>query len=196
MIIKMPKLYLLLLSIIGCCMTFVGNAQSQTSIEDERAKQLKEVGVSIPDPDRISRVAAETFSKPVLKQDLAILKNLAKDANTFANLVSKLTDGYEDYLRQNSMFEFVTNKVKAAPVVKEYTELDSKFKKIRNQAYLNLGKLALADGKRMEAFLFFNDAYRLSNFSCHNGKDDCIRYEAEQELKKILGVSSESYIHY
>lgn len=193
---KLIKSFLVIFSLIGCSIIFTGNAHSQTSIEDERAKQLKEMGVNIPNPENITKIAAEIFSKPVLEQDFDALETLAKDANTFANLVSKLREEYKDYIRQNSRYEFVTKEVEAAPALKEYVELDSKFKRIRNQAYLNLGKLALADGKQMKAFLFFKDAYRLSSFSCYDGKDDCMRYEAEQELKKMLGVTSESYVHW
>ena len=193
---KLRKSFLFLFYLIGCSIIFAGNVQSQSSIEDERAKQLKEMGVSIPNPENITKLAAETFSKPVLEQDFETLKSLAKDANTFANLVSKVSDEYDDYLRENSRYEFLTKEVKAAPVVKEYLEIDSKFKLIRNQAYMNLGRLALADGNQMQAFLFFKDAYRLSTFSCYEGKDNCMRYQAEQELKKMLGVSSDSYIHW
>ncbi len=90
----------------------------------------------------------------MLEQDFKTLESLAKDANTFSNLVSRLSNEYNDYLRQNSRYEFVTKEVKSAPAIKEYVALDSKFKGIRNQAYLNLGKLSLADGKQMQAFLF------------------------------------------
>ena len=193
---KLFKPLLFLFYLIGCFTLFIGNAQSQNSIEDERAKQLKEMGVNIPNPENITKQAAEIFSKPVFEQDFKALENLAKDANTFSNLVSRLSDEYDDYLRQNSRYEFVTKEVKAAPARKEYAALDNKFKRMRNQAYLNLGKLSLADGKQMQAFLFFKDAYRLSPFTCHQGKDNCMRYQAEQELKKMLGVSSDSYVHW
>ena len=65
----------------------------------------------------------------------------------------------------------------------------NEFLEIRNQAYFNLGLLAKNENKTMEAFLYFKDAYRLSLFDCRGTSEKyCIRWKAEQELQKLLGL--------
>lgn len=171
-------------------------AQESVSLEDERTKQLQELGVLLPDPVAIRDSAEAEFAKPISEQDANRLEEIASDANTYSNLVSKVTDEYNDYLRENSRYDFVTEEVRKAPIVENLLGLDSEFKGIRNQAYLNLGVLAMDDGREMEAFLFFNDAYRLSVFGCAEGVDNCVRYQAEQHMKNLLGVEGESYVHW
>jgi len=171
-------------------------AQESVSLEEQRTKQLQELGVLLPDPVAIRSAAEAEFAKPVAEQDADLLKEIASDANAYSNLVSKITDEYNDYLRENSRYDFVTEEVRKAPIVNSLLELDSEFKGIRNQAYLNLGVIAMDDGREMEAFLFFNDAYRLSVFSCAEGVDNCIRYQAEQYMKSLLGVDGDSYVHW
>lgn len=171
-------------------------AQESVSLEDERTKQLQELGGLLPDPVAIIGSAEAEFAKPISEQDANRLEEIASDANTYSNLVSKVTDEYNDYLRENSRYDFVTEEVRKAPIVENLLGLDSEFKGIRNQAYLNLGVLAMDDGREMEAFLFFNDAYRLSVFGCAEGVDNCVRYQAEQHMKNLLGVEGESYVHW
>ena len=172
------------------------NAQEIISLDDERTKQLEELGVLLPNPTAIRAAAAEEFAKPISGQDAERLEDLAGDANKYSNLVSKITDEYNDYLRENSRYDFVTEEVKRAPVVKSLLALDSEFKGIRNRAYLNMGILAMESGRQMEAFLLFNDAFRLSVFGCSDGVENCVRYEAEQHMKTLLGVEGESYIYW
>jgi hypothetical protein len=172
------------------------SAQESMSLEDDRTKQLQELGVLLPDPVAIRASAEAEFAKPVAEQDADRLEDIASEANTYSNLVSKITDEYNDYLRDNSRYDFVTEEVRKAPIVGSLLSLDSEFKGIRNQAYLNLGILAMDDGRQMEAFLFFNDAFRLSVFDCSEGVDLCVRHQAEQHMKHLLGVEGESYVHW
>tara|TARA_R100000935_G_scaffold57698_1_gene92244 strand:- start:4670 stop:5287 length:618 start_codon:yes stop_codon:yes gene_type:complete len=171
-------------------------AQDLVNLDDERTKQLQELGVLLPNPEEIKRLSSEEFGKPLDQQDAEVLDEIARDANTYANLVSKITDEYDDYIRDNSRYDFVVEEVQKAPVVDVYLTADNEFKTIRNQAYLNLGKIALADGDQMKAFLLLNDAFRLSPFSCANGTEGCIRYEAEQLMKGQLGIEGQSYINW
>jgi hypothetical protein len=171
-------------------------AQESLSLEDERTKQLQELGILLPDPVSIRAAAEAEFTKSVAEQDADLLEEIASDANAYSNLVSRITDEYNDYLRENSRYDFVTEEVRKAPIVESLLALDSEFKGIRNQAYLNLGIIAMDDGREMEAFLFFNDAYRLSVFSCSEGVDNCVRYQAEQYMKSLLGVEGDSYIYW
>ena len=172
------------------------NAESINSLEEERTKQLQEMGVWLPNPEKIIASAEQEFKKPIETQSADILKEIAEKANHYANLVAKISDEYTDYLRDNSRYDFVTEVVRRASVVRNLGNQDTIFKTIRNQAYINLGRLALAEGKDMKAFLLFNDAFRLSVFSCTDGKDKCIRYEAEQYMKELLGVEGESYVYW
>ena len=188
------KLVCLIASVTFLNPTFVG-AEGLNSLEDERKKQLQELGVLLPEPDAIIADAEEEFAKPIQDQSKTRLEDISKRANSYANLISKIADEYDDYLRSNSRYDFVVEEVQNASVVEELMKADSVFKTIRNRAYLNLGRIALAEKEEMKAFLLFNDAFRLSAFSCGDGKDNCVRYEAEQYMKELLGVQGESYVH-
>lgn len=177
-------------------MVSIANAQEAISLENERTKQLQELGVLLPDPVTIRETAKIEFAKPVLDQDVETLEGLAKDANLYSNLVTKITDEYNDYLNDNSRYDFVIEEVRKAPIVENLLNLDAEFKGIRNRAYLNLGQISLEDGREMEALLLLSDAYRLSVFSCEGGVDDCVRYQAEQHMKALLGVEGDSYVHW
>lgn len=171
-------------------------AQSLDLLNDERTKQLQELGVLLPNPQEIRATAAEEFAKPKLEQDPGVLEELANAANSYSNLVHKITDEYNEYIRENSRYDFVTEEVRKASVVTSLLELDSEFKGIRNRAYVNLGIIAKEEGREMEAFLFFNDAFRLSVFDCADGVENCTRYEAEQHMKSMLGVEGDSYVNW
>lgn len=172
------------------------HAQDSVSLEDERSEQLQDLGVSLPDPAAIRATAEAEFLRPVVDQNADQLEDIASDANAYSNLVSKITDQYDDYIRDNSRYDFVIEEVRKAPITASLRRLDREFKGIRNQAYLNLGVLAMNNGQMMEAFLFFNDAYRLSAFGCAEGLDNCIRHEAEQYMKDLLNVEGESYVYW
>lgn len=172
------------------------SAQSINDLEVERTKQLQEMGVLLPNPQEIIASAQQEFSKDIQAQDTSALKRIAERANHYANLVDKIYGEYTDYLRDNSRYDFVTEEVRKATLLGVLEDKDTEFKTIRNQAYINLGRLAQDDGKDMEAFLFFNDAFRLSTFSCYEGQDKCLRYQAEQYMKKLLGVEGDSYVYW
>lgn len=181
---------------LGLCFAHPLSAQDAISLEDERTKQLQELGVLLPNPDIIREIANAEFSKPLQEQDPDTLEKIAKEANTYSNLVTKITKEYNDYLRDNSRYDFVTEEVRRAPIVERLFSLDSEFKTFRNQAYLNLGLLSQADGKEMEAFLYFNDAFRLSTFDCPDGAEECVRYQAEQHMKTLLHIEGGSYVYW
>lgn len=177
-------------------MVTTATSQELISLDDERTRQLQELGVLLPNPVAIRETAAIEFAKPLSDQDAEILEVLAKDANTYSNLVDKITDEYNDYLRDNSRYDFVIEEVRKASIVDNLLNLDSEFKGIRNRAYLNLGLIAFENGQEMKAFLLFNDAFRLSAFDCADGVDDCVRYQAEQQMKQLLGVEGDSYVYW
>ena len=64
-------------------------------------------------------------------------------------------------------------------------------KDVRNEIYIRLGDMSYENGDKLEAFMYYRDAYRLSTFrSGING----VRYRAEQKMKEILGLTEvESY---
>ena len=181
---------------LSLCLVTTIKAQGINDLELERSKQLQEMGVLLPNPQEIIASAQQEFSKDIEAQDASTLKNIAEQANHYANLVDKIYGEYTDYLRDNSRYDFVTKEVRKATLFGVLEGKDVEFKTIRNQAYLNLGRLAQDDGREIEAFLFFNDAFRLSTFSCYEGKDKCIRYQAEQYMKKLLGLEGDSYVNW
>lgn len=135
------------------------------------------MGVLLPNPQEIIASAAQEFAKDIQAQDADILKKIAEQANHYANLVGKISDEYTDYIMDSSRYEFVAEEVRKAKLVGILAYKDSEFKTIRNQAYINLGRLAPNNGNDMETFLFYNDAFRLSLFPCYDGKDQCLRYQ-------------------
>ena len=177
-------------------MVTTATSQELISLDDERTRQLQELGVLLPNPVAIRETAVIEFAKPLSDQDAEILEVLAKDANTYSNLVDKITNEYNDYLRDNSRYDFVIEEVRKASIVDNLLILDSEFKGIRNRAYLNLGLIAFENGQEMKAFLLFNDAFRLSAFDCADGVDGCVRYQAEQQIKQLLGVEGDSYVYW
>ena len=160
------------------------------SLEEERSAELEKFDVTeIPDLNVVRNSAKHLFSLPLEKQDSEQLKELARVANMTANLVNYIYDEYDDYYRDNYRYEFIQKKVQIPASV--YGAIFNEFLKIRNQAYFNLGLISKNDGRTMEAFLYFKDAFRLSSFDC--GKDKpaigCMRWKAEQELQKLLVLS-------
>ena len=144
----------------------------------------------IPDPDGIRRIAKEIFSKPISDQDADVLQSLAKQSNSYANMVNFIKDEYDDFRRENYSYDFVLEKLN--PSLGHYARIVNEFLAIRNRAYFNLGMKAKETGNNVPALLWFRDAYRLSSFEC--GKDQaretCMRWKAEQELQKLLGLSA------
>jgi hypothetical protein len=196
--ITMKNLHVGLISFLfsaALCSTSIF-AQNTNNLEQERTKQLQEMGILLPNAQDIINLSDNEFGKQIENQSEEVLLEIVKQSNHYANLVSKIYDEYSDYIRDNSRYEFVTNEVNRSPLINVLAEKDSVFKTIRNQAYINLGRLALAEGEDMKAFLLFNDAFRLSSFSCYEGKDNCIRYTSEQYMKELLGIEGESYVHW
>ena len=163
---------------------------STLSLEEEREATLKEFDITeVPSLDAVRAFAAQLFSLPLEKQSPDQLKELAKEANRTANLVDYIYDEYDDYYRDNYRYEFIQELV-IGPA-SEYGKIFNEFVDIRNQAYYNLGIISRNNGRTLEAFLYFKDAFRLSSFDCGSGTlaKSCMRWKAEQELQNLLGLS-------
>ena len=87
-------------------------AQEIESLEDERTKQLEEMGVLLPSLSSIRELSGSEFEKPLDQQNSDTLEEIADVSNTLANLVGKLLDGYNDYIRDNSRYDFVLEEVR------------------------------------------------------------------------------------
>lgn len=119
------------------------------------------------------------------------LKDAAKSSNAAANFIGNITDVYDDYKRENYKYDFVLEKVN--PSRDAYVAKSNALKVLRNQCYFRIGLELKGDGKNLEAFLYFKDAFRLSPM-VENGKEG-LRYKAEQEMKKLLGLQEiESFV--
>lgn len=165
-------------------------AQSTLDIEDRRRADLEKLKSGIPNPAKLREIAASTFAKPISQQNEDILRSLADESNRYANMVNFIKDEYDEYHRDSYRFDFVLKKLSGPR--NAYGAVFNEFLGIRNRAYFNLGMKAKEEGKIIEALLLFRDAYRLSNFDCGKRQDreDCMRWRAEQELQKLLGLSS------
>ena len=163
-------------------------AQSELDIDTQRAADLKKFDAGIPSQDNLREIATTTFSSPLADQSEDTLLFLAKQSNYYANLVGFITEEYNDYYNAKYRYDFITKKV-AAPM-DAYTAIANEFKTFRNQAYFNLGLKAKAAGRGIEALLLFRDAYKLSPFNCsETRRENCMRWKAEQEMQKLLGLS-------
>lgn len=182
-------------SFVLCVMVFLvvtssASAQSTLDIDEQRAATLAKLESDVPDPDEIRGIAKETFSKPISDQDKDVLQSLAKQSNTYANMVNFIKDEYDDFRRENYRYDFVLKNLK--PSLGQYTQIVNEFLAIRNQAYFNLGTKAKKAGNNVPALLWFRDAFRLSSFDCgkNQARETCMRWKAEQEIQNLLGLSS------
>lgn len=176
-----------------CSGAFAGDT---LEIDDKRAQDLKKFeSLDIPEPKVIEEFAKAVFSKPISQQPVNDLKTIAKQANQYANLVGRILSEYASYYRDNYRYEFVQKKVVGAH--DSYVKEGNKFKRLRDQAYFNLGLKMKSENNKLQAFFYFNDAFRLSEFDCGKGveKTSCMRWKAEQEMQKILSISHiKSYV--
>ncbi len=69
-------------------------------------------------------------------------------------------------------------------------------KSYRNRAYFNVGKKAADRGDEITAFFYYRDAFRLSPFDEETGDHKGIRYYAEIQMKKLLGIEDVSTFLY
>lgn len=177
----------------------VSSIDEALSIEERRSALLSLIdGREIPGPDQIRATARALFALPISEQGEKNLRGLAREANLYANMISRITDEYDQAFRREARYEFVQEEIqkKAGPIL----DVKSEFLGIRNQAYLNLGFLLKEEGRDLEAFFTFSDAHRLSPFDCFPAEDartDCVRLIAEEEMKRLLQLSEfESYIYW
>lgn len=176
--IPRPILALLIMLLCSLLPAFAQDESSE-DIEATRSEMLKRWGVDgLVKPSDVEAKAKTTLSRPLAEQVDDELRELAKQANAAANFVGFILEEYQEYYRDNYRYDFVQKKV--APFHDAYVGLSNRLKSYRNQAYFNLGKKA--------AFLLFRDAYRLSSFTKDQGDHKGMRYQAEVEMKKLLGM--------
>ena len=176
-----------LLVIVATFVALPSYAAQKEDVEKLRIELVKKWGEDgLVKPYDIRKKAKVLFSKPLEEQTISELKKVAKSSNTAANLVEFILEEYEDYYRDNYKYDFVQTKV--APFHDKYVELSNELKGYRNKAYFNLGKKLKAKGKSLAALFYFRDAYRLSSFTESEGDHKGMRYNAERELKALLGI--------
>ena len=177
-------------------MPLLAYASDADDFEKIRAEQIKKYGgTDIPKPKEVASKAEAILAKPLNDQSVKELKDIAESSNKAANYVGFIFDEYADYYRDNYRYDFVQEKV--APFHDKFLRLSNKLKDHRNQAYLNLGKKLAASGNNIEAFFYFRDAFRLSTFTEDSGDHKGTRYEAEQEMKKLMNLEEfESFIYW
>ena len=163
-------------------------ASDLEDVEKLRAEQIKKWGdTSIPKPNEIASKAKAVLDKPIENQSISELKNIAEQSNKAANYVGFILDDYATYYRDNYKYDFVQEKV--APFHDAYVKLSNELKDYRNQSYFNIGKKLAASNNEIEAFFYFRDTYRLSSFTDNKGDHKGMRFLAEQEMKKLMGLS-------
>lgn len=172
------------------------NPEATASLDEQRRSAVQEYAAGdFPQPDRVRELAKVVLAKPLGEQSEDELRTVATEANKVANLIGFIQEPYGAYYRENFRYEFVQKKVAVAN--DEYVKVANEFKGYRNEAYFNLGQRANDGGNKAAAFFFFRDAFRLSSFDCEPGKpaQQCMRWRAEQELQKLLGLSGiKSYV--
>jgi len=163
------------------------NEQVNRSIEAQREEQFKKWGTDkLIKPNEISKKAKELLAKRIEKQTLEELINLAEQANRAANLIDFITDEYRSYYSDNYRYEFI--QIKVAPFYNAYVSLSNSFKSYRDQCNFNIGLKHKEKGNGVVAFFYFRDAFRLSTFTEDEGDHKGMRYKAEIEMKKLLGL--------
>ena len=171
---------------------FVGGLEAAENtgtldLDEKRKEALKQfAGKEIPNPTNVKSLAKSIFQKPIDAQTEAELKLVANQANRLANLIGYLNSEYSSYYRKSYKYKFVQKEVVGPHDA--YVEESNALKRIRDRAYFSLGMKAKTKGEPLRAFMLFKDAFRLSSFDCGPGKpkEDCLRWKAEQEMKKLL----------
>lgn len=180
---------LAVLPAILMCFSLPAPAQDAKTedIEAARSAMLQRWGVDgLVRPSDVEASAKAILSLPLAEQSDEQLEEFARQANAAANFVGFILAEYESYYRDNYRYDFVQKKV--APFYDTYVKLSNRYKAYRNQAYFNLGKKAADRGDTVTAFFMFRDAYRLSTFTEDDGDHKGMRYQAEVEMKKLLGL--------
>lgn len=195
---KILKIVLLALPIILLCSPLPASAQDAKTedIEASRTEKLKRWGVEgLVRPSEVEALAKTILGRPLAEQSDDQLRELAKRANAAANFVGFILEEYESLYRENYRYEWVQEQI--APFYGAYATLSNRLVSYRNQAYFNLGKKAADRGDKMTAFFMFRDAYRLSTFIEEDGDHKGMRYQAEVEMKKLLGLEDiGTFTHY
>jgi len=157
------------------------------NIEAARSEMLKRLGVDgLVKPADVEAKAKVLLGRPLAEQPNDELRDLAKQANAAANFVGVILEEYRQYYRDTYEYDFVRKKV--TPFHDAYAALSNRLKSYRNQAYFNLGKKAAERGEEITAFFYFRDAFRLSAFADDHGDHKGMRYKAELEMKRLLGL--------
>ncbi len=177
------------LFIIFLSFPFPAQAQEAKAedIEASRIEMLKRWGVDgLVKPNEVETFAKTILGSPLADQSDDQLRELARQANAAANFMGFILEEYERYSRENYRYDFVQEAVN--PFLDVYVTFSNRLKSYRNQAYFNLGKKAAERGDDLTAFFLFRDAYRLSLFTEDGGDHKGMRYQAEIEMKKLLGL--------
>jgi hypothetical protein len=190
------------LLLLACALLFCAPLQvppqeaKSEDIEAARSEMLKRWGVDgLVKPKDVEVKATALLARPLVEQPDDQLTVLAQQANAAANYVGYILDEYEDYYSANYRYDFVQAKV--APSHDAYVQLSNRLKAFRNQAYFNLGKKAAERGDETTAFFMFRDAFRLSSFTEEAGDHKGMRYQAENEMKRLLGLEGmESFTYW
>ena len=179
----------LLICTLLISLPFLAYSQDSQDFDDQREKEVKKWSKSgLGDVNQVLENAIEILAKD--NPSINELKEVASQANAAANYIGYLQEEYADYYREESRYDFITEKV--APAHDAYVVKANALKNARNKCYLRIGKILKDQGKATEAFFYLRDAYRLSIFDT---RDEGIRYQAEQEMKELLGLEEiESYI--
>jgi hypothetical protein len=173
-----------------------GEKDSEETIEAERKEMMRKWGAeALPRPAAIAEKAKALFAKPLDKQGLDELSDIANEANTVANLIGFILEAYKDYRHDSYRYDFVLEKLN--PFHDDYVRRTNEFKGYRNRAYFNLGLKHRDAGSPAMAFFYFRDAFRLSTFTESEGDHKGMRFQAEIEMKKILGIEDMgTFVHW
>lgn len=185
---------ILLIGVLLLFPTLSAKAQNHDSssmqIDIQREKEIKEYSsVEFPKIRDILNNGNSLLSLSILNQSVSDLKTLAKKANQAGNIILMIQKEYSSYYRNNYKYDFIQKKISGPH--DSYLARANKFLDLRNQAYFNLGLKMLSRNDKLQAFFYFRDAYRLSNFDCGPGNSakTCMRWKAEQEMQKLLEIS-------
>lgn len=180
-------------TLLGTRVPAVSSIEMQENKSDDidgaRSDLLKRWGSDgIVKPSEVDADALALLKRPLAEQSDAQLQELARRANVAANFVGFLLEEYESYYKENYRYDFVQQRV--APYHDAYVKSSNRLKAYRNQCYFNMGKKAAERGDNTTAFLMFRDSYRLSSFVEEQGDHKGMRYQAEIEMKRLLGLEN------
>lgn len=157
------------------------------SLNTLRSERIKQWGSAhLTQPQDVKDRGSKLLALPVADQSTEDLLKLTEETLLAATTLSAIIDEYDKYRQENQDHSLVMDM--CTPAYEAYAGLRNLLLYMRTIAFYNLGLKYRDSGDSTLAFSYFYDAFRLCPFAQEEEGGKGMRYKAEVELKKLLGL--------